>query len=51
MDIRLLLVSLVLFAGLACDKVVKEARVPAPGGDAQAALSQSAQSPEAPTFP
>ena len=43
MNIRLLLVMLVMFAGLACDKVVKEARVPAPIGDAQAALAQAPQ--------
>ncbi len=41
MNIRLLLVVLVMFAGLACDKVVKEARVPAHVGDAQAALAQA----------
>ena len=43
MNIRLLLATLVVFAGLACDKVVKEARVPAPVGDVQAALAHAPQ--------
>ena len=41
MNIRLLLLTLVMFAGFACDKVVKEARIPAPVGDVQAALAQA----------